>query len=501
MLMMPTFIVVEDAHWVDDASRLLLRYVAASQTPRPWFVLITTRPSADSLVGRGGPGQRLELAPLDVDSATTLALAVAAEHALSEEAVEDIAFVLRATRSSCASSWLLRARTTPASFRNRSRRSSPRGSTRWLRLTGCCSATRPSWGRCSGSTSWGRSSLTRCRRPVTPSGGSRSRSSCSKPTTVSRLPARSPAPDRVRRPQTRRRSDIHGRVGLALERHAAGRADEEAAILAPLPRGGGRRARMAIFGGSRRPCGVGLRQRRGGRAAYGTGTAAAELQRVDVSDRARVLEALGDMRERFGAFGARARCVLPGTRRARGGSRSRAGHRQDRALPRPRGALRRGGRGLRRSTSSGGRRGGRRRGARDARDDRGWFGERGVPPGRLSGRDRACDDRGRRRREGRPRGAASTRSSWPASPIPISGRPTPFPCSTARSRSARSTACTAFEAPLSATSASTTTRRGAGTRRSSTTAPAGTRSCTPATRSGPLCRKTMSRRSSPTRDA
>ena len=92
MLMMPTLIVVEDAHWVDDASRLLLRYVAASQTPRPWFLLVTTRPSADSLVERGGPGERLELAPLDVDSATALALAVAAEHALSEEAVEDIAF-------------------------------------------------------------------------------------------------------------------------------------------------------------------------------------------------------------------------------------------------------------------------------------------------------------------------------------------------------------------------------------------------------------------------
>ena len=60
--------------------------------PRPWLVCVTTRPSADSLVGRGGPGERLELAPLDVDRATELALAVAAEHALSAEAVEDIAF-------------------------------------------------------------------------------------------------------------------------------------------------------------------------------------------------------------------------------------------------------------------------------------------------------------------------------------------------------------------------------------------------------------------------
>src|SRR5918999_4165880 len=53
MLMMPTLIVVEDAHWLDDASRFLLRHVAASPVPRPWLVLVTSRPSADPIVTPG----------------------------------------------------------------------------------------------------------------------------------------------------------------------------------------------------------------------------------------------------------------------------------------------------------------------------------------------------------------------------------------------------------------------------------------------------------------
>jgi class 3 adenylate cyclase len=44
MLLMPTLLIVEDAHWLDDASRELLRRVVSSPLPRPWLVLTTRRP-------------------------------------------------------------------------------------------------------------------------------------------------------------------------------------------------------------------------------------------------------------------------------------------------------------------------------------------------------------------------------------------------------------------------------------------------------------------------
>jgi tetratricopeptide (TPR) repeat protein len=100
----------------------------------------------------------------------------------------------------------------------------------------------------------------------------------------------------------RRRRDIHGRVGLALERHAAGRADEEAAILSLhfLEAEDGERAwRYAVAAGDRAAAGFANVV---AAELYERALAAADLQRVDVSDRARVLEVLGDMRERFGAF-------------------------------------------------------------------------------------------------------------------------------------------------------------------------------------------------------
>lgn len=91
VLMMPTLIVVEDAHWLDDASRSLLRRLAAGTAPRPWLVCVTTRPSGARLVGDGGPGDRIELQSLTSEAAEALALAVAQEHALSTEAVSSLA--------------------------------------------------------------------------------------------------------------------------------------------------------------------------------------------------------------------------------------------------------------------------------------------------------------------------------------------------------------------------------------------------------------------------
>ncbi|HEY7732521.1 MAG TPA: tetratricopeptide repeat protein [Gaiellaceae bacterium] len=91
VLMMPTLLVVEDAHWLDDASRFLLRRLVAGTAPRPWLVCVTTRPSAERLVAEDGPGVWLELEPLGGDAAEALALAVAQEHALSTDEVAVLA--------------------------------------------------------------------------------------------------------------------------------------------------------------------------------------------------------------------------------------------------------------------------------------------------------------------------------------------------------------------------------------------------------------------------
>ena len=77
VLMMPTLIVVEDTHWLDDASLFLLRHLFAKPQPRPWLLCVTARPAAESILSPGGPGTRLELQPLTDDDAEAFALAVA----------------------------------------------------------------------------------------------------------------------------------------------------------------------------------------------------------------------------------------------------------------------------------------------------------------------------------------------------------------------------------------------------------------------------------------
>jgi class 3 adenylate cyclase/tetratricopeptide (TPR) repeat protein len=80
LLLMPTAILVEDTHWLDDASQLLLAKLAAPG-PRPWLVLATRRPSGLPLAETATV---LELAPLAADDARALALAAAGDAALSE---------------------------------------------------------------------------------------------------------------------------------------------------------------------------------------------------------------------------------------------------------------------------------------------------------------------------------------------------------------------------------------------------------------------------------
>jgi tetratricopeptide (TPR) repeat protein len=303
MLMMPTLIVVEDAHWLDDASRLLLRYAAASVTPRPWFLLVTTRPSGDSLVEPGGPGERFDLAPLDVESAVQLALAVAAEHALSEEAVEEIAFraagnplflreLVAAARAGDATELpesvetLLTTRidTLAPADRMLLRYAAVAGPVFRLDLVGEILADEVA--DADDPERW--EALEQFVQEAD-DGELAFRHDLLRQTAYAGL-------------SYGRRREIHGRVGLALERRAAGRAEEEAAILSLhfLEAGDGERAwRYAVAAAEQAAAGFANVV---AAELYERAVAAADLQPVDVSERARVLEALGDMRERFAAY-------------------------------------------------------------------------------------------------------------------------------------------------------------------------------------------------------
>ena len=87
VLMMPTLLVFEDAHWLDDSSRSLLIHLTRKAEQRPWLICVTTRPGGESSVHADGPCKRLELEPLEPGSAVELALSVAEEFALPTETV------------------------------------------------------------------------------------------------------------------------------------------------------------------------------------------------------------------------------------------------------------------------------------------------------------------------------------------------------------------------------------------------------------------------------
>ena len=86
VLLMPTLIVIEDGHWLDDASRFLLRHLAAAATPRPWLVCVTRRPEGEPVLP--DPWTHLELQPLGGEEAAQLALAAAGDLALSQHELE-----------------------------------------------------------------------------------------------------------------------------------------------------------------------------------------------------------------------------------------------------------------------------------------------------------------------------------------------------------------------------------------------------------------------------
>jgi class 3 adenylate cyclase/tetratricopeptide (TPR) repeat protein len=303
MLMMPTLVVVEDAHWLDDASRGLLRELAASPLPRPWLVLVTSRPSGEQIVEPGGVGELVALAPLASDAAEELALAAAEEHAFSPDAMAALAdraggnpLFLRALVEAAregGSGELPESVETLLTTRIDTLAPADRMLLRYAAVVG---------------PSFPLELVGEILADEAPDGADPVRwSALSEFVLEAGSATLAFRHDLVRQTayaglSFRRRRDIHGRVGLALERRAAERADEEAAILSLhfLEAGDGERAwRYAVVAGDRAAAGFANVD---AGELYERALAAHDLRPTDADGQARVLEALGDVRERFGAY-------------------------------------------------------------------------------------------------------------------------------------------------------------------------------------------------------
>jgi predicted ATPase/class 3 adenylate cyclase len=79
----PTLLVFQDAHWMDDASADLLRYLARRVADQPWLVCVIRRDTGSGFVPEDGPATvRLHLEPLDATATDALAMAVTGESPL-----------------------------------------------------------------------------------------------------------------------------------------------------------------------------------------------------------------------------------------------------------------------------------------------------------------------------------------------------------------------------------------------------------------------------------
>jgi class 3 adenylate cyclase/tetratricopeptide (TPR) repeat protein len=87
VLMMPALVVIEDAHWIDDASREVIRNIVRGPALRPWLICVTRRPQGDDLTHDVQGHHNLRLEPLGVDAARILAAAAAGDSALAADAL------------------------------------------------------------------------------------------------------------------------------------------------------------------------------------------------------------------------------------------------------------------------------------------------------------------------------------------------------------------------------------------------------------------------------
>lgn len=81
LLPTPTLLLLEDVHWIDEASAELLRHLGATNATRPWAICCTRRPGSDGFVAAGGTppvaAMTILLEPLHEDQAIALARAAA----------------------------------------------------------------------------------------------------------------------------------------------------------------------------------------------------------------------------------------------------------------------------------------------------------------------------------------------------------------------------------------------------------------------------------------
>lgn len=87
----PTLLVIDDVHWMDDASSELLRYLGTQLPTRPWLACTTRRPGEDGFAAAAGtpplPALTLRLEPLPEEDARALAIAASGDRRLAEDEV------------------------------------------------------------------------------------------------------------------------------------------------------------------------------------------------------------------------------------------------------------------------------------------------------------------------------------------------------------------------------------------------------------------------------
>ena len=90
LLAEPTLLVIEDAHWMDEASAELLRHLAAQVSGKPWLICATRRPVDGGFSAADGvppvPAMTIQLQPLDAEASHRLVAQAAAEGLLQHEA-------------------------------------------------------------------------------------------------------------------------------------------------------------------------------------------------------------------------------------------------------------------------------------------------------------------------------------------------------------------------------------------------------------------------------
>jgi class 3 adenylate cyclase/tetratricopeptide (TPR) repeat protein len=89
MLDSPTLLVIEDVHWMDDASSDLLRHIGTQLPTKPWLTCTTRRAEGDGFLAAEGtpplPALTLRLEPLPPNDAKRLIQAAAGQRSLSDE--------------------------------------------------------------------------------------------------------------------------------------------------------------------------------------------------------------------------------------------------------------------------------------------------------------------------------------------------------------------------------------------------------------------------------